>query len=205
MNASFSSISLEALSDDELLALSDAIQKIRASRASFHKETELDALTGLCNKETFERLVRKQLSESEPQTVSVLFCIDIDNFTQVNSALEATGGNVVLHDFAEVLKRLFRPGDVMGRIGEDEFAVFLHNIPDCAVAEQKATRILQAASHLLLGVETIKISASVGIAASPQHGTEYEALFSVAECAVSNVKRAGRNGYCFGSGAVVRT
>ena len=104
----------------------------------------------------------------------------------------------------EVLRRLFRPTDPIGRFGGDEFVVFLHDIPGKEIAIQKAKRIVEATHSILVGIDTIKVSASVGIASTPLHGKDYDSLFSVADKSVYAVKESGRNGVCYGDEEVTK-
>lgn len=200
----FDAEALSVLGDDELGQMVTAINKIRFSRDSFRKAAEVDKLTGLLNKATFERLCRRQLAGAQDGCFSAMLVCDLDNFKTVNDTLGHQTGDAVLHDFGEVLHRLFRPSDLIGRFGSDEFVVFLHDIPGKEIALQKAERILEAASTVLMGVEQIKVTASIGIAARPQHGSDYAALFGVADRSVYKVKEAGRNGICFGEETVSR-
>ena len=122
----------------------------------------------------------------------------------MNDTLGHQTGDALLHDFAEVLRRLFRPTDPIGRFGGDEFVVFLNDLPGREIAMQKAKRIVEMTPSILIGVDSIKVSASVGMSASPQHGNDYDSLFAVADKAVYAVKESGRNGACFGTDAVTR-
>ena len=198
------SVSLSELGDDELGQMVTAINKIRSSRDLYRKDAEIDKLTGLLNKATFERKCRMLLSENPSGSFSALIIIDLDHFKEVNDTLGHQTGDALLHDFAEVLRRLFRPTDLIGRFGGDEFVVFLNDIPGKGIAIQKAKRIVEATPNILIGNADIKVSASIGVSASPQHGFDYDSLFSVADKAVYTVKESGRNGACFGAEAVVR-
>ncbi|MBP3772221.1 MAG: diguanylate cyclase [Treponema sp.] len=203
-NDSADSVSLSELGDDELGKMALAINKIRSSRDLYRKDAEIDKLTGLLNKATFERRCRSMLTDNQPGMFSALIIIDLDHFKEVNDTLGHQTGDALLHDFAEVLRRLFRPTDPIGRFGGDEFVVFLNDLPGKEIAMQKAKRIVEMTPSILIGVDSIKVSASVGMSASPQHGNDYDSLFAVADKAVYAVKESGRNGACFGTDAVTR-
>ncbi len=200
---SSSSDALSEIGDDELGDLANAINKIRSSRDLYRKDAETDKLTGLLNKATFERQCRRLLSESESGTFSTLLLIDLDHFKEVNDTLGHQTGDALLHDFAEVLRRLFRPTDPIGRFGGDEFVVFLHDIPGKEIAMQKAKRIVEVTPSILVGVQSVMVSASIGVSSSTLHGTDYDSLFAVADKSVYAVKESGRNGVCYGGGEVV--
>lgn len=201
---SLDSVSFSELGDDELGQMALAINKIRSSRDSYRKDAEIDKLTGLLNKATFERLCRRTLVENQPGVFSALIIIDLDHFKEVNDCLGHQKGDVVLHDFGEVLKKLFRPTDLVGRFGGDEFVVLLNDLPGKEIALQKAKRIIEAAEAISTGSETIRVSASVGISSTPLHGIDYDSLFSIADKSVYAVKESGRDGICYGNGDVTR-
>ena len=198
------SVSFSELGDDELGQMALAINKIRSSRDLYRKDAEVDKLTGLLNKATFERRCRREISENQSGVFSALIIIDLDHFKEVNDTLGHQTGDALLHDFAEVLRRLFRPTDPIGRFGGDEFVVFLNDLPGKEIAMQKAKRIVEMTPSILIGVGGLKVSASVGISATPQHGKDYDSLFSVADKSVYAVKQSGRDGVCFGEGEVTR-
>ncbi len=198
------SLSFSELEDDELGQMAIAINKIRSSRDSYRQDAEVDKLTGLLNKATFERMCRGKITENKMGTFTTLIVIDLDHFKEVNDTLGHQAGDAVLHDFGEVLRKLFRPTDLVGRFGGDEFVVLLNDIPGKEIAIQKAKRIVEAACATRTGSDTVKISASIGMASTPQHGLDYDTLFSVADKAVYSVKESGRNGLCHGTEAVVR-
>ncbi|MBR1536844.1 MAG: GGDEF domain-containing protein [Treponema sp.] len=198
------SLSLSDLGDDELGQMVSSINKIRNARDSYRKDAEIDKLTGLLNKATFERLCRRKISENQPGTFSSLIIIDLDHFKNVNDSLGHQAGDALLHDFGEILRRLFRPTDLVGRFGGDEFVVFLNDLPGKEIAISKAKRIVESAASVLTGIESIKIGASVGISSTPQHGNDYDSLFSVADKAVYAVKESGRNGVCYGSDGAIK-
>ncbi len=198
------SLSFSELEDDELGQMAMAINKIRSSRDSYRKDAEVDKLTGLLNKATFERTCRGTIAENKMGVFSTLIVIDLDHFKEVNDTLGHQAGDAVLHDFGEVLRKLFRPTDLVGRFGGDEFMVLLNDLPGREIAIQKAKRIVEAACAIKTGSDSVRISASVGMASTPQHGLDYDSLFSVADKAVYAVKESGRNGLCHGTEEVVR-
>ena len=198
------SLSFSELEDDELGQMAIAINKIRSSRDSYRKDAEVDKLTGLLNKATFERMCRGKLSENRIGVFSTLIVVDLDHFKEVNDTLGHQAGDALLHSFGDVLRKLFRPTDLVGRFGGDEFVVLLNDIPGKEIAVQKAKRIVEAACATSTGSDTVRISASVGMASTPQHGVDYDSLFSVADRSVYSVKESGRNGLCHGTDPVVR-
>ncbi len=195
---------ISKLDDEELEKLIGAANKIRDSRNNCRKDAETDPLTGLLNRASIEKLCRRQLAGISDDVFSALMIINLDYFKGVNDKLGQQIGDAVLHDFSEVLKRLFRPSDIVGRFAGDEFIVFLGGLPNEEIALQKARRILEAAANVLIGVDHTKISASIGISVTPRHGKNYESLFNVAAKSVCKVKENGKNGISIGEGEIVR-
>lgn len=84
------------------------------------KYAQTDALTGLYNKETTEQLTDELLSEDENKYHAFLI-LDVDCFKQINDIYGHAVGDIVLQKFGKLLKGTFREGDILGRIGGDEF------------------------------------------------------------------------------------
>ena len=99
-----------------------------------------DALTGLYNKETTEQLTDELLSEDENKSHAFLI-LDVDCFKQINDIYGHAVGDIVLQKFGKLLKGTFREGDILGRIGGDEFGVIMKNIQTKDIAMKKAERI----------------------------------------------------------------
>ena len=97
------------------------------------RRAELDALTGLYNHTETERRAGLYL-EGRPETICAMFIIDVDNFKQVNDGQGHLFGDAVLAELAAGMKKLTRKSDVIGRIGGDEFAIFLKDVPSAPVS-----------------------------------------------------------------------
>ena len=157
---------------------------------------ERDLLTGLYNKETTRVLIEEEL-ENQPESVSALMVLDLDNFKQVNDELGHFCGDKVLAEVASKLSSQFRTSDIIGRIGGDEFAVFLSNIPNHEFARKKGEGIIQT----MQGVETdrehnIGLSCSVGISLAPAHGICFDELYRKADKALYTAKNQGKSCSC---------
>ncbi|MDO9544109.1 MAG: diguanylate cyclase, partial [Synergistaceae bacterium] len=95
-----------------------------------------DPLTQLFNKTSTRDLIESYISSSQNQGVFMM--LDIDNFKRVNDTLGHLYGDAVLSELARTLKSLFRDSDITGRIGGDEFVVFMTNVKETAVVQKKA-------------------------------------------------------------------
>ncbi|MEQ9503336.1 MAG: EAL domain-containing protein [Deltaproteobacteria bacterium] len=156
-----------------------------------------DALTGLANRTTFQERLNEALARSErsQEPIALLF-VDLDRFKAINDTFGHAAGDIVVRDVASRLSEAVREYDVVARLGGDEFAVLLSELDDPLTPQRVADRILDAlALPIPLGDATVAISASIGIATSPDAGRTAEQLVKSADFAMYAAKRAGRNGY----------
>lgn len=158
------------------------------------EKMQQDCLSGLYNKAAAQELIRRLLMK-RPTDSYAFFIIDIDNFKTVNDTCGHAVGDRVIVDFAKKIKRQFREQDIVGRIGGDEFAVFVP-VPAGDWAEQKAKTLAQALCYEFAGEpRSCLVSASIGVAVSPEDGTNFETLYQNADTALYETKKKGKNGY----------
>ena len=156
---------------------------------------EKDAMTGLYNKGATVQLIENAMAESTGG-LDALMIIDLDNFKAVNDFLGHAQGDKVLIDTAEVLTSIFKGADIVGRIGGDEFVVYMRNLNTVSNADVLATKVVKKVDfNLPNGEEMIHVTCSIGVAIYPYHGTAYEELFNKADKAVYTAKANGKNGY----------
>lgn len=159
-----------------------------------YEQMQKDSLTGLFNKAATQEQIRGML-QKEPEGVFAFFILDVDNFKAVNDRIGHIMGDFVLAEFARTIKAQFAPGDVVGRIGGDEFAVFIA-VPDKQAAGQKAQE-LAAALRQKISVEagSCEITTSIGVAVAPFAGRDFETLYKNADTALYQTKKKGKDGY----------
>ena len=164
----------------------------RQEQAKMQRMVEHDPMTGLFTKTHTAYLVTQEISV--PESVHALLVIDLDNFKSVNDKLGHLIGDAVIVDMALNLKMVFRPTDILGHIGGDEFCVLMKNIPDHEIVIKKCTQLrdLLRKTYTYEGGE-VTVSSSIGIAISPEHGAEYKELFTHADAALYEVKRRGKD------------
>lgn len=122
--------------------------------------------------------------------------MDVDKFKEVNDVYGHTVGDAVLHTFGELLNRQFRENDIVGRIGGDEFIVLMWNVSSREAVRSKAEKLLEETKKLAFAEMDGKgITISIGIALYPEHGNTYMELYRIADQALYETKRGGRNGY----------
>lgn len=172
------------------------IDKQKKETMSLKEKAEHDLLTGLYNRMTTTALIDKAISKSDSSGCHALCAIDIDNFKNVNDYLGHLVGDEVIVDIAAEIKKQFREDDIMGRIGGDEFVVFLRDISPLDV-ERKA-QILQDFFREIHPNQDkdYKITGSIGIAIYPRDGKNYRELFIKADTAMYAAKNGGKDTYC---------
>ena len=155
-----------------------------------------DPLTRLNNKAQTEALIEQCIDHSDPQKRGAFLIVDIDDFKGVNDNLGHHFGDQVLMEVSQKLQGLFRADDIVGRIGGDEFVVYLSSIRDEAIVLQKAKEIADAFRRTFSGEHReYKISGSIGVALYPQHGKSYAELYKNADSALYESKRLGKDCY----------
>ena len=164
----------------------------RQEAAKMQRMVEHDPMTGLYTKTHTAYLITQAISV--PKSIHALMVIDLDNFKSVNDKLGHLIGDAVIVDMALNLKMVFRPTDILGHIGGDEFCVLMKNVPDPEIVIKKCQQLrdLLRKTYTYEGGE-VKVTSSIGIAISPQHGDEYKILFEHADAALYEVKRTGKD------------
>lgn len=161
------------------------------------RKAQRDALTGLYNKGAARELIERELAFVPMEERAALLILDIDDFKQVNDRYGHLGGDAVLADLAGGLQSLFRPEDILGRIGGDEFCVFLRGVEDTAELEARAGAVVELFHSVVQNVPDSGISGSVGIAVAPEDGVDFNTLFQNADVALYHAKVKGKNRYAF--------
>lgn len=160
------------------------------------EEVRLDPLTRLLNKVETGEEVRRYISAA-PAGTHVLFLIDIDNFKRINDTFGHTVGDMVIADIAQMIKERFRSSDIVGRVGGDEFLVFMKNTT-LEDAVEKAHQLCSSGDKQLVGDDTvISVTMSVGLAVYGVDGDDYAELFEMADRAMYQIKKSGKSNYSF--------
>ncbi len=155
-----------------------------------------DALTGLPNRtllgDRMERAIASAERAGEPRAVLIM---DLDDFKQVNDTLGHDQGDALLTELGKRLLASVRDTDTVARLGGDEFAILLDSETDLTAAATAAWKIQQACEPaFVIDDEAFCVSASIGIALYPEHGTTTADLLRRADLAMYDAKRTG-SGY----------
>lgn len=160
------------------------------------EKMQRDSLSGLYNKAATQELIRRLLAE-HPERMYAFFILDIDDFKLVNDTFGHAMGDQVIADFAGKIKRQFRESDIVGRIGGDEFVVFVP-IPSKEWLEKKVEALSQSLRYeFSQGEKRSSITSSIGVAISPEDGENFETLYQNADGALYQAKEGGKNRYTF--------
>ena len=171
---------------------------------TLYKQANQDALTGLLNRQAFERELRQEcLNVQRDKTEGALLFIDLDRFKQVNDTEGHKAGDRLLLVIARRLQQSLRPSDCIARLGGDEFAVILREIPT-ETASANATvietceRIISRLSKPVV-VERLEhsIHASIGIAHINAQSAVADQILSRADVAMYHAKTKAGCNYAF--------
>jgi diguanylate cyclase len=157
-----------------------------------------DALTDLPNRILFHHYLEQALALSQHSNKSLaLIYVDLDRFRDINNSLGLSWGDALLQQIGPRLQGLLRKSDVVARLNGDEFAVLLSSVTGIKGATRVVSRILDA-FQLPFPVDEhpLEVSASIGVALCPDHGTNSETLIRRAEMAMYSAKRSS-TGYAF--------
>lgn len=170
------------------------IDKEKRRAVKLQERAERDALTGLYNKAAARQRMEQVLRACAGTGISALLMLDVDNFKQINDCYGHMCGDAVLTQLAEQIRGIARNGDVISRIGGDEFLIFLTGLTRRAEAITIAERFIQAIRETVPDrMEACGISCSVGIAYAPEHGSTFRELFQRADTALYQAKHEGKN------------
>ena len=169
---------------------------------SLNTQAHIDQLTGVMNKRTFEVRVDSLLKRAEENSCYAMMLIDIDNFKSVNDTYGHAFGDKVLAGVGEIMRRTFRADDTLGRLGGDEFCVFM-SLPSEKSEEEQLRLINKKCAELCDGFrqsdvingQEYKGSASVGVAIFPKNGRQFTELYKMADSALYVSKNRGKNNY----------
>jgi diguanylate cyclase (GGDEF)-like protein len=159
------------------------------------RQALVDGLTGLANRRQAEDALESELSRAQRFGGPLAFVLaDLDDFKRVNDRYGHPSGDIVLREFADVLRDSVRDIDVAARWGGEEFSLLLPGT-DIAGAAHVAERIRRTfAARLILTTDglPVRITASFGVAAYPAAASE-EALVAAADAALYEAKRSGKD------------
>lgn len=178
-----------------LQTMENKIQHYLKNLEDTNRKAEIDPLTELLNRETFERRVKWLLGNDSFSGYFVFMMIDLDYFKEINDSYGHKTGDEVLIACTEAIKTHFRSTDLIARMGGDEFAVFYKSPATLTEVEKRAQSINDSVSNITIN-GTTSISVSVGIAVvNSKRLRDYQSMYVTADDALYVIKRRSRNGH----------
>lgn len=188
----------QAMLENANQQLQAQLAEITALQNQLRGKAIRDGLTGLYNRHYLHETLPRELARAERERQPlVVVMIDLDHFKAINDTHGHMAGDQTLQRVAELLQQLTRDSDLVCRFGGEEFLVALPGMTlHDALARTEVWRTAIAASCLEHAGRNIRLTASLGIAAFPEHGIDDTVLLSNADTALYAAKRSGRNRIC---------
>ena len=156
--------------------------------------SQTDGLTQLVNRSLFMEQAKEQLAEAEERQGELVFAIlDLDHFKRINDTFGHSCGDAALVHVADVFRAVTRPDDLICRFGGEEFAMLLNGSRDSAGRALERIRLQLEMSRLNLSGQALKLTASIGAADTAECGYNIDYLYTTADKALYEAKKAGRN------------
>jgi diguanylate cyclase (GGDEF)-like protein len=124
--------------------------------------------------------------------------VDLDRFKLINDTLGHAAGDLLLKGVAQLFKQCLRESDVLARFGGDEFVILLHDTAEITEVTAVARKLLSAAvTPMMIQGRECRVTASIGVATFPDHGTDEQSLTKNADAAMYLAKEEGRSSFRF--------
>ena len=181
--------------DIKLFLWMQDITEEKVKQLEIRERSEKDGMTGVYNRKTAEELIYNNLKNKVP---GIFLLVDMDRLKYINDVHGHKEGDRAIRGMAEILKSQFRSNDIVGRIGGDEFVIYLPG------AAQNKDTISEVFSNLIKRLNAITvgekndvaISCSIGCTIEQENST-YESLYHQADLALYQVKKKGKNNFAF--------
>ena len=176
---------------EHVLASRKRIQVMEAEARELKVKSQMDLMTGLYNKATSEKIISEVLNRFPEQNHAMLV-MDIDNFKAINDIDGHLVGDHTIRVMANMIVGTFFKKDVVGRIGGDEFIVFMINIGKKDAVRRKVNKIIETLYHKTNLSIPENASLSIGFATTEGKKHSFVELFDKADQALHIVKRSGK-------------
>ncbi len=181
------------------VAVKEDITERKLLQEQLARMAHFDSLTGLPNRALFFDRASQAivLARREHRRCGILF-IDLDGFKNINDTYGHETGDQLLRLVAESIRSNLRESDTVARMGGDEFTVILTVLQGRSDAALVAKNIIDRLSQpIVIGAAVCHIGASIGISIFPDDAEDAEKLLHGADTAMYEVKRSGKNNFCF--------
>ncbi len=182
-----------SISKVDTLIVFHEIQNQEYSDEKLSALVNFDPLTRLLNKESFEEIAQVAVESTRPGECMALMLWNLDHFDYINESLGHEIGDQLMKAISQRLCNCIPNSSTLARIGGDDFALLMPNLPDSRAAITTAHALLTVfKGSFLVGGHEIYVSASGGIATCPESGTNVPKLMRHAESALKKAKSNGR-------------
>ena len=187
------------------LVIRRMVRNMSVLQTSLEWQAWHDALTRLHNRGAlFEQAMAVASDCQRSGRPLAVIQLDLDHFKHINDRYGHQAGDRVLSMVASTLSSAVRQGDLLGRVGGEEFCIVMPNttLQEAAAVAERLRQRIQGREVFLHNNVTLRVSASLGVSASEERGEyQFEALQSVADGRLYLAKQNGRNQVCFRSAA----
>lgn len=167
----------------------DITEKEIMSKAAASK----DPLTGVYNRKVFEEKVTEHMTKPGGTKDSMMILLDVDNFKAINDRYGHMAGDQVLKQMVEALRKVFRKQDLVGRLGGDEFLVFLKDFTDKEIISGRITEF----QKILKENNQYQATCSLGATLVKRENFSYSDSLQKADVALYKSKENGKDMFCF--------
>ena len=198
-------IYIESTESEKILivAIHDVSDKVKLEKDTYERinhlknQSETDELTRIKNRRSMENIINQYLKTASENEISAFILLDLDNFKSINDTFGHIKGDIVLMEAVEYIQHICRKDDEVGRLGGDEFIIFLKDIKNIENVKRFTQRIIckLKKSYSFETDKIVTIGTSVGIAISPLHGNDFQTLYHLADIALYESKRNGKGRY----------
>lgn len=177
-----------------VVATMEDIDQQKRMELEFKHRSELDLATGTYNKATAMHKIERRLARQK-QKRGLFLLLDLDDFKAINDTYGHVEGDRVIRESAQLLKDLFGPRDIIGRMGGDELCVFCEEEPGTGQVYQYFDKIC-AGIHAVIPQGERITSCSIGASLCEGQDKSFEQLYREADKALYEQKRRGKDGGC---------
>ncbi|MEG0265489.1 MAG: sensor domain-containing diguanylate cyclase [Erysipelotrichaceae bacterium] len=171
------------------------INEEKVNEINIQKLAQIDGMTNVFNRTSIEKRIKQELSKKNKQH-KALFIIDIDDLKAVNDTYGHIQGDRAIISFANTIVNWFNEKALIGRIGGDEFVVFIDGVKSEEQIKEMMIGFNEKISEIKIGEHNdYELHGSIGIAINEIGIDNFEILYKKADEALYNVKRQGKNGW----------
>ena len=200
----FTLLSINAIKHDNngpefLLAVCNDITQLKKQQEQLEKANYYDPLTGLPNRTLLtDRLAQAIALNKYHQELTLICCIDFDNFAAVNDTYDHAIGDQVLMECVKRLDTIARENDTLSRVTGDEFILVLNGIRSLIEATNLLDKVLESINEPIeIAGNHVQVSCSIGVTVTPKDHSDPSTLLRHAYQAMNTAKSIGKNCYSF--------